>query len=104
MNKNAIQKFAIWARNELIDQVKQRAFQYGISDKGHGEEQEQPVTAFLPELEKKQPRSQMCHGDGAGQETIHTMSLFPRYSRRMCSFGVPDQSVEQKGKTYQGRQ
>ena len=30
MNKNAIQKYAIWARNELIEQVKQRAYQYGI--------------------------------------------------------------------------
>ena len=28
MNKNAIQKFAIWARNELITQVSQRAYQY----------------------------------------------------------------------------
>jgi len=38
MNKNAIQKYAVWARNELIEQVKQRAFQYGISEKGYGEE------------------------------------------------------------------
>jgi hypothetical protein len=34
MDKNAIQKYAIWARNELIGQVKQRAFQYGISEQG----------------------------------------------------------------------
>ena len=32
MNKNAIQKYAVWARNELIGQVKQRAFQYGINE------------------------------------------------------------------------
>lgn len=38
MNKNAIQKYAIWARNELIEQVKQRAYQYGISEKGYGDE------------------------------------------------------------------
>ena len=38
MNKNAIQKYAIWARNELIEQVKQRAYQYGITDKGYGDE------------------------------------------------------------------
>jgi hypothetical protein len=38
MNKNAIQKYAIWARNELIEQVKQRAYQFGISDKGYGDE------------------------------------------------------------------
>ena len=38
MNKSAIQKYAVWARNELIEQVKQRAYQYGISDKGYGDE------------------------------------------------------------------
>ncbi len=38
MNKNAIQKYAVWARNELIEQIKQRAYQYGISDKGYGDE------------------------------------------------------------------
>jgi len=38
MNKNAIQKYAIWARNELIEQVKQRAYQYGIGETGYGDE------------------------------------------------------------------
>ena len=38
MNKNAIQKFAIWARTELIAQVSQRAYQYGITGEGYGEE------------------------------------------------------------------
>ena len=37
MNKNAIQKFAIWARKELITQVSQRAYQYGITKEGCGE-------------------------------------------------------------------
>ena len=37
MNKNAIQRFAIWARNELIAQVSQRAYQYGITKEGCGE-------------------------------------------------------------------
>lgn len=32
MNKSAIQKFAMWARNELIAQVSQRAYQYGIEE------------------------------------------------------------------------
>lgn len=30
MNKNAIQCFAVWAVRELIAQVLQRAYQYGI--------------------------------------------------------------------------
>jgi hypothetical protein len=38
MNKNAIQKYAVWARNELISQVKQRAYLYGIDEKGYGDE------------------------------------------------------------------
>ncbi len=38
MNKNAIQKFAVWARTEMIDQVKQRAYQYGITEESYGEE------------------------------------------------------------------
>ena len=31
MNKNKIKQFAIWARTELIEQVSQRAYQYGIT-------------------------------------------------------------------------
>ena len=31
MNKTAIQKFAVWARTELIAQVAQRAYQYGVT-------------------------------------------------------------------------
>ena len=31
MNKSAIQKYAIWARNELIDKVTLKAFEYGVS-------------------------------------------------------------------------
>ena len=37
MNKSAIQKFAIWARTELIAQVSQRAYQYGITEEGYGD-------------------------------------------------------------------
>ena len=38
MNKNAIQKFAVWARTEMIAQVKQRAYQYDITETSYGEE------------------------------------------------------------------
>lgn len=38
MNKSAIQKYAIWARTEMIAQVAQRAYQYGITADGYGEE------------------------------------------------------------------
>ena len=34
MNKTAIQKFAVWARGELLAQVKQRAYNYGVTAQG----------------------------------------------------------------------
>ena len=37
MNKSAIQKFAIYARTELITQVSQKAYQYGITEDGYGD-------------------------------------------------------------------
>jgi len=36
MDKNAIKKFAVWARRELISRVSQRASFYGITDADHG--------------------------------------------------------------------
>ncbi len=33
MDKNAIKKYAVWARRELISRVSQKALQYGISEK-----------------------------------------------------------------------
>ena len=58
MNKNAIQKYAIWARNELIEHVKQRAYQYGISEKGYGDENATVIAGrVLSADEKRQRRS-----------------------------------------------
>ena len=37
MDKNAIKKYAVWARNELIARVSQKAQQYGITAEGYGE-------------------------------------------------------------------
>lgn len=34
MNRSAIQKYAIWARNELIKQVKQKAYNYAVDENG----------------------------------------------------------------------
>ena len=32
MDKNAIKKYAVWARRELISRVSQKAYQYGIKE------------------------------------------------------------------------
>lgn len=58
MNKSAIQKYAIWARKELIEQVKQRAFQYGISETGFGDENASIVAARVLSNDEKRQRKQ----------------------------------------------
>ena len=57
MNKNAIQKYAIWARNELIEQVKQRAYQYGISDEGYGDENASVIAGRVLSADEKRQRA-----------------------------------------------
>ena len=58
MNKGAIQRFAIWARTELITQVSQRAYQYGIDESGCGDASADAVNGReLTTEEKVQRRS-----------------------------------------------
>ena len=57
MSKNAIQKYAIWARNELIEQVKQRAYQYGISAKGYGDENATIIAGRVLSADEKRQRA-----------------------------------------------
>ncbi len=75
MNKNAIQKYAIWARNELIEQVKQRAYQYGINDKGYGEENATVISGRVLSTEEKRQRHEFVvqikeHGFGQAVEEV----------------------------------
>ena len=59
MNKNAIQKFAIWARTELITQVKQRAYQYGIDESGFGDASADTLNGRLLTAEEKSQRQEL---------------------------------------------
>ena len=57
MNKNAIQRFAIWARTELIAQVSQRAYQYDVTEEGYGKYDAEAVGGrLLSDDEKRQRR------------------------------------------------
>jgi hypothetical protein len=75
MNKNAIQKYAVWARNELIEQVKQRAYQYGINDKGYGDENATVISGRVLSTEEKRQRHEFVvqikeHGFGQAVEEV----------------------------------
>ena len=59
MNKNAIQKFAIWARNELIVQVSQRAYQYGIDESGFGDASADTLNGRLLTAEEQSQRQEL---------------------------------------------
>ena len=58
MNKNAIQKYAIRARNELIAQVSQRAYQYGIEESGYGSASADSIGGRLQKAEEKSQRQE----------------------------------------------
>ena len=59
MTKNAIQKFAIWARKELITQVSQRAYQYGIDESGFGDASADTLNGRLLTAEEKSQRQDL---------------------------------------------
>ena len=47
MDKNAIKKYAVWARRELISRVSQKALQYGISEENIGDANADTINGHL---------------------------------------------------------
>lgn len=47
MDKNAIKKYAVWARRELINRVCQKALQYGISEENIGDANADTINGHL---------------------------------------------------------
>ena len=59
MNKNAIQKFAVWARKEMIAQVSQRAYQYGITAESYGVENAVTVNGRALSTDEQRQRAEL---------------------------------------------
>lgn len=59
MNKSAIQKFAVWARTTLMEQVAQRAYQYGITKDGYGEENAITVNGMALSTQEQRQRREL---------------------------------------------
>lgn len=59
MNKNAIQKFAVWARKEMIAQVSQRAYQYGITKESYGVENAVTVNGRALSTDEQRQRAEL---------------------------------------------
>ena len=59
MNKAAIERFAIQARKDLIEQVSQRAYQYGITKDGYGEANAVTVGGRVLSSEEQKQRREL---------------------------------------------
>jgi len=59
MNKSAIQRFAMQAREDLLDGVKQRAYQYGITADGYGERNAVTVGGHALSSEEQRQRREL---------------------------------------------
>ena len=59
MNKSAIQKYAIWARKELIEKVKIKAFEYGVSEEKLVDAKEDSINGKLLTSKEKTQRQQL---------------------------------------------
>lgn len=71
MNKNAIKKFAVWARKELISRVTRRAEQYAITSEGYGDKNAGSVDGRLLSAEELEQRKALIQAiDAKGYEQV----------------------------------
>ena len=71
MDKNAIKKYAVWARRELIERVSQRAMIYGITAKDAGDPNADSVNGhLLSQAEKRQRQALIRNIKTKGYEQV----------------------------------
>ena len=58
MNKTAIKNYAVWARVQLIEAVKQRAFEYEITESGEYNANLDSINGRVLTAEEKEQRRQ----------------------------------------------
>ena len=82
MNKSAIQKFAMWARTTLMEQVAQRAYQYGITKDSYGEENAVTVNGMaLPPQEQSQRRELVREIQAKGYDQVMEEVAYTWFNR-----------------------
>lgn len=82
MDKNAIKKFAVWARRELIARVSQRAAWYGITEKDPIDEKAQVIHGnVLTEDEQAQRRALIAHIRREGYQQVMEEVAYTWFNR-----------------------
>ena len=71
MDKNAIKKYAVWARRELIERVSHRAMMYGITAEDAGDPNADSVNGhLLSQAEKRQRQGLRASHGGSGLHVV----------------------------------
>ncbi|MBP8598623.1 MAG: BREX-1 system adenine-specific DNA-methyltransferase PglX [Selenomonas sp.] len=82
MDKNAIKKFAVWARTELITRVTQRAYLYGIDgERALDADQKEVNGRLLTPVERKQRRTLVERVQEKGFETVMDEVAYTWFNR-----------------------
>ena len=82
MEKNAIKKYAVWARRELIERVSQRAMIYGITAKDAGDPNAESVNGhLLSQAEKRQRQALIRNIKTKGYEQVMEEVAYTWFNR-----------------------
>ena len=82
MDKNAIKKYAVWARRELLERVAQRALLYGITAKDIGDPSADTVNGhLLSQVEKRQRQALIQRIRQKGYEQVMEEVAYTWFNR-----------------------
>jgi len=82
MDKNAIKKYAVWARRELIQRVSQRAMLYGVTERDAGDPDAESVNGRpLSADEKRQRRALIRKVEDKGYEQTMEQAAYTWFNR-----------------------
>jgi len=82
MNKTAIKNFAVWARVQLIESAKQRAYEYGITEKSENDPYANAVGGRLLTAEEKSQRRELIEEIGRkGFEQVMEEAAYTWFNR-----------------------
>ena len=82
MDKNAIKKFAVWARRELIERVSQKAMQYGIEKDNIVDAAADSINGkVLTDTQKNQRRALISQINAKGYEEVMEEVAYTWFNR-----------------------
>ena len=92
MDKNAIKKYAVWARRELISRVSQKALQYGIAENEYADRNADSVNGKLLTAEEKHQRAALIEqiNKNGYEQVMEEFLRFAFYgSKRIFAYAYP---------------